>query len=77
MVSVAGPARAAGREHCMDTDLLAIAVVLAYGPFAVTIVLYGIGLGLRLAGRSSLLRRLVERTEVPSPVAREESDAHP
>jgi hypothetical protein len=61
----------------MNSGLLTVAIILAYGPLGVAIALYLVGLGLRLIGRPGLLQRLIERTEVPSPVPREEADATP
>ena len=58
----------------MGKHLLAAALVLAYGPFVVMLVLYGVALVLRCSGRRSFLNALIERTKIPQPVHRDHVD---
>ena len=58
----------------MTTRFLIAAICLAYGPFAVAGCLYLVGLLLRFAGRPNLLTALVQRTGMPQPVARAETE---
>jgi hypothetical protein len=58
----------------MSDTLLKVTMVLAYGPFLLMAALYLAGLLLRAGGRPELLKTLVERTNVPQPVVREETD---
>jgi hypothetical protein len=59
----------------MGHNLLAVVLLLAYGPLALITLVYVAALVLKLGGRPELLRQLVERTKAPQPVPRK-SDSH-
>ena len=58
----------------MEKHLLTAALILAYGPLAAMLALYGVALLLRSAGRPWLLHQLVERTKTPQAIHREQVD---
>jgi hypothetical protein len=61
----------------MGQSILKTALALAYGPFLLMVMLYLVGLLLKLSGRPRLLSILVSRTNVPKPIirARQDTDA--
>ncbi len=58
----------------MGMHLLVGALILAYGPLAAMLALYGAALALRAAGRPWLLHQLIERTNTPQAIHREQVD---
>jgi len=58
----------------MDIHLLVVALMLAYGPLAAALALYGAALVLRLTGRPWLLHQLIERTKTPQAIHRPQVD---
>jgi len=61
----------------MSNKLLTTALLLAYGPLGLMLLLYGIGLLLRFTGRPKFLSLLVERTRIPQAVSRGHTDEIP
>jgi hypothetical protein len=59
----------------MSHNLLTVALLLAYGPLALIMLLYVAALVLKLGGRPEFLRQLVERTKAPQPIPRK-GDSH-
>jgi hypothetical protein len=54
----------------MEEGLLRFVLFLAYGPFLLTVVVFGIAYVLKLAGNSEPLDWLGSRTEAQKPVNR-------
>lgn len=78
---MAGPAAGAKRSGAnegmtMGHSLLAVAMLLVYGPLALIMVLYAAALVMKLGGRPDFLRQLVERTKPPQPIQRKGDQHH-
>ena len=54
----------------MSANWLKVTALLAYGPFVLTLGVYGVALALRGCGQPGLLRFLVEKTKEHTPVSR-------
>jgi len=54
----------------MTVDLLKLVLLLAYGPFLVMLLIFGLGLLMKWSGRPDLLEWLVSKTEAQKPLAR-------